>query len=313
MPFSIRPYRFLTKANMTKLLALLLAWSLPQITIASEDMASLIGDRQYWEAFQWDKAENSTIWKLQGWEDFTGKQDSNKTFVRERTVFLSGIDFTGSQIKENQPAKMPWTLAISSIKTSAEKCEQIVSWSTSKFGKPKALDTSYEIAFGPSPESQLDNVEKVYGWIVGSTSITVLCGGVVPKIPQQDSDPSFVTLISFTHQTNDKPVTPLFALKCSGKITALVDSSIHESMSFTFFVDTYWGLVRNAKKVPFGTRTSITPDQISFSREKNDLVIDHRINRFTGEYSAEGWSMKTKIPQTRASGECERVTMGPKF
>ena len=127
---------------MAKLLALLLAWSLPSITIASEDIVSLIGDRHYWQTFNWDKAENSTIWNLQGWETFTGKQDANKTFIKERTVFLLGIDFTGHQIKENPPAKMPWILSISSIKTSAENCEQIVSWGTSKFGKPNALDTS---------------------------------------------------------------------------------------------------------------------------------------------------------------------------
>jgi hypothetical protein len=151
---------------MAALLALLLAWSVPNITIASEDIISLIGDRQYWESFQWDKAESSTIWKLQGWEDYTGIPESNHPIVKERTVFLLEIDFTGRQIKENPPAKMPWGLTLLSIKTSAEKCEEIVSWSTSKFGKPTALDTSYEFAsFGSSPESQIDNVEKVYEWM----------------------------------------------------------------------------------------------------------------------------------------------------
>ena len=145
MLFSTLPFRSVRKVTITKLLALLLVWSLPSTTIASEDIVSLIGDRQYWETFQWDKAESSAIWKLQGWEDFTGKQDSNHLIVKERTVFLLEIDFTGRQIKENPPGKMPWGLALLSIKTSAKKCEQIASWSAAKFGKPTALDTSYEL------------------------------------------------------------------------------------------------------------------------------------------------------------------------
>lgn len=299
---------------MITLLALLLAWSLPNITIASEDITSLIGDRQYWETFQWDKAENSTIWKLQGWEDYKGKPESNHPIVKEQTVFLLGIDFTGRQIKENPPAKMPWGLAIISTKTSGEQCEQIVSWSTSKFGKPTALDTSYEIALGPSPESQFDNMQKVYEWIVGSTHITVICAGYVSKVRLPDSHASVLSLISFTDQTNDKPLTPLFALKCSGKITALADSSINELPPFTFIIDTYHGRVRNLRKVPLDKQSSITPDRISFIQEGEDIVIDHHIDRLTGGYSAESRSTKTKKPQARISGECEKVTItGPKF
>jgi hypothetical protein len=317
MPFSIRPFRrFPTQCaiTMTKFLVLLVAWSLPNITIASEDIVSLIGDRQYWQTFQWDKAENSTIWNLQGWENYEGKQDSNKTFVKERTVFLLGIDFNANQIKENPPAKMSWVLSISSIKTSAENCEQIVSWGTSRFGSPNSLDTSYEIAFGSSPESQLDNIEKVYEWIVGPTRINVLCGGVAPKISQRDSTPSLATIISFAHHTNGKPVIPLFALKCSGKITAFADSSTTELRPFTIVVDTHWGRVRNLKNVPYGKRSSVTPEVISYTLEGDGVVGDFRIDRLTGELYGEFRNSKSNRLQTKLSGECEKVTvMGPKF
>ena len=112
-------------------------------------------------------------------------------------------DFTGRQIKEHPPGKMPWGLALLSTKTSAEQCEQIVSWSIERFGKPTALDTSYESAFGSSSESQVNHVQKVYEWIVGSTRIRVLCAGMVPRVPLPDSHASVLTLLSFTHQTNE--------------------------------------------------------------------------------------------------------------
>jgi len=298
---------------MAILVALLLAWSLPNITIASEDITSLIGDRQYWESFQWDKAENSTIWKLQGWENITERDESaRQTFLKRRIVSMLGIDFTASEIKKDLPAQMPWILSIYSTETSAEKCEHIVSWSTSKYGKPTALDTSYEFAsFGSSPESQINNVEKVYEWIVGSTRIVLSCAGFVPKVPLPDTH--LLSLISFTHQTNDKSLTPLFALKCSGKITALADSSTSEFQPFTFIVDTYWGKVRSLRKAPFN-HSSITADRISFIQEGEDMVLDHSVDRLTGRYFAEMRSKKTQKPQTRSSGECEKVTdIGPKF
>lgn len=293
---------------MTTLLALLMVWSLPSITIAGEDMVSLIGDRQYWETFQWDKAESSAIWMLQGWEDVTGKQDSNHPIVKERTVFLLGIDFTGRQIKENPPGKMPWGFALLSTKTSAETCEQIVSWSTAQFGKPTALDTSYEIGVGSSSEPPVDNVQKVYEWIVGSTRIRVFCAGMVPRVPLSDSHADVLTLISFTHQTNERPLTPLFALECTGEITALADSSTNEFPAFTFIVDTYWGNIRNVRKVPLDTQASITSDGISFIMEGDDIVIYYHINRLTGLYSAESRSKNTQTPQSRLSGECEKTT-----
>lgn len=294
---------------MRKLLALLLAWSLPSITMASEDIVSLIGDRQYWETFQWDEAESSAIWTLDGWEQYTGKQDSNLPIVKERTVFLLEIDFTGRQIKENPPGKMPWGLALLSEKTSAEKCEHLVAWSAAQFGKPTALDTSYEIAFESSPESQVvDNVQKVYEWIVGSTRIRVLCAGMVPRVPLPDSYASVVTLISFTHQTNEEPLTPLFALKCAGTITALADSSTKELPPHTFIIDTYWGTVRNLRKVPIDKESSITSDGISFVMEGDNIVVDYRIDRLTGRYDAESRSKTTQTPQSRISGECAKVT-----
>ena len=91
-------------------------------------------------------------------------------------------------------------------------------------------------------------------------------------------------------------------------------TSIHKLDSFTFLVDTYWGRVRNLKNVPFGTQTSITPDEISFTQEGDDLVIDHHIDRLTGLYSGESRAKKTQKPQARVSGECEKTTItGPKF
>ena len=87
---------------MAILLALLLIYFAPTITIASEDIQSLIGDRQYWETFQWDKAENSTILKLQGWEHFTERDDKGKqTLINRRTVSIQGIDLTASQYKKD--------------------------------------------------------------------------------------------------------------------------------------------------------------------------------------------------------------------
>lgn len=212
---------------MTKLLILLLICFTSEIAVASDGIVSLLRDRQYWEAFQWDKAENSTIWTLQGWENFTERDDRNKqTLINQRTVSILGIDLTASQYKKDLPIQLPWALGMYTVNKSAEQCEQITSWGTSKFGKPNLLDGSYEIIFGPNPTSQLDMAQKVYEWVIGPTRIVVTCIGLVPRVPK-DSEPSFVTQMLFAHQTTEKPVTPLFGLKCTGIITASADTSIH--------------------------------------------------------------------------------------
>lgn len=301
-------------AKFLAILSLLLGWSFPSSTIARENIISLIEDKQYWESFEWDKTENSPIWIFQGWKEFIGKQDDNKNYVKEGTFSLLGIDFTGYQILHNAPAKNPWILSFSSIKTSVAQCEEIVAWGTSKFGMPNALDTSYEIAFGSIPEAQLQFVEKIHEWIVGSTSITVSCGGTVPKITRQESAPAFATVLSFTHQANNKPVSPLFALKCNGKMTVLADASTHALDPFTFLVDTHWGKVRNLRKVPLGKQCSVTPEAISFTLETNDMDVDYRIDRMTGQVFGEARYRKNQKKVMRLSGECEKVTAtGPKF
>ena len=94
----------------------------------------------------------------------------------------------------------------------------------------------------------------------------------------------------------------------------MADPSIQKLTSFTFLVDSYTGLIRDLKKAPWGKQTSITADEISFALEGDDLVVDHHIDRLTGQLSGEGRRKKTQKPQSKLSGECEKVTvMGPKF
>lgn len=276
----------------------------------ADPMADLIGSKTYWQSMAWEKAEQSKIWKMSGWGPSEGKQETGRTFAKERQVEIDGKNLRAYLIVEEAPTRQN-ELSIYSTELSPDECEQIGNWLVRKFGQPKlVVDGSYKfdlVAQGNTVES----IDKMSQWDIGSTRTTFTCAGLKKTAEEKFGEKNKLSgILVFGSKASEREIKPLFGLRCTQQYKIIgVDRAPANLNDITIIIDENRKRVRSANKIPFPGEHQITEGSIELKMKKGDDIIEFSIDRLTGVYKGKSRSLKGggKID---VSGRCEKMTVG---
>jgi hypothetical protein len=271
----------------------------------AEPLADSIGSKAYWQALVWDKAEQSKVWTMSGWNSFKGKQEPGQVFTMERLVEIDGKNLHAYLIVVETPGRQN-LLSINSIELSNDECEQIGSWLSQRFGQPRiVVDGTYKFDL-VAPGNWVEIVDKVSQWNIGSTRATFRCGGLKTATAEKLGEKNkLITLLTFGSKASERELKPLFGLRCTRRIEFIAIAKAPENLDdLVLVIDENQKRVRSANKVPFPGEHRITEDAIEFQIKKDDLTVEYFIDRHTG-------ALKSKLRYLKGggadiSGRCEK-------
>lgn len=282
-------------------------------TCATADpLTDLIESEVYWRAMVWEKAEQSIIWEMNDWIPFKGKQETGRTFTKERLVEINGKNLRAYLIVEETPQRRN-VLSINSIDLSADECEQISSWLVTKFGQRKIVaDGSYKYDLFIQG-NWVEFVDKSSQWDIGSTRTTFSCTGLrtaaVEKLGK-NKDAAILTLLTFGSKASERELKPLFGLRCTQRIEFIAIARTPENLDdIVLIIDENQKRVRSANNVPFPGEHRISEDAIELKTVRDDRTLEYFIDRRTGAFRAK-LRYLTKSGGADISGRCEKSEPG---
>lgn len=276
---------------------------------AADPLTDLIGSKAYWQAMDWEKVEQSRIWRMNGWAPFEGKQEAGQTFTKERPVEIDGKNLRAHLIVEEMPTRRN-ILSIYSIELSPNECNQISAWLTQKYGKPRrAVDGSYKfdlIAQG----NTVENIDKMSQWDIGSTRTTFTCAGLKTTAAEKVGEKNKLAgILVFGSKVGEREIKPLFGLRCTQRIEYTGIGRPPESLDdIVLIIDENRKRVSASNKVPFPGERRITDDEIEFKIKKDDHTVDYFIDRHTGAFKAKLQYLKGG--GANVFGHCEKSEPG---
>lgn len=277
--------------------------------VAADPLTDLIGSKAYWQTMDWERVEQSKIWRMSGWAPFEGKQEAGRTFEKERPVEIDGMNLSAHLIVEEMPTRRK-ILSIYSVELSPNECKQISDWLTQKFGKPKrVVDGSYKFDL-VAQGNTVENIDKMSQWDIGATRTTFTCAGLktstVEKLGEKNN---FAGILIFGSKAGEQEIKPLFGLRCTQRIEYIGIARSPESLGdIVLIVDENRKLVRTSNKVPFPGERRITDDEIEFKIKKDDHTVEYFIDRHTGTFKAKLRYLKSG--GANVSGHCEKSEPG---
>lgn len=275
----------------------------------AEPLTDLIGSEAYWQAMGWEKAEQSKIWEMSGWSPFEGKQETGRTFTKERPVEIDGKNLRAYLILEETPKRRD-ILSIASIDLSVDECEQIGNWLARKFGQPKVMaDASYKydlVAQG----NWVESVDKRMQWDIGSTRATVECFGLKTAAAEELAEKNkLAVVLTFGSKASERELKPIFGLRCTKRIEFIAIARAPENLDdMVLVIDENRKRVLLANKVPFPGEHRISEDAIEFKAAKGDHTLEYHIDRHTGAMN--GKLRYLKGGGADFSGRCEKSDPG---
>lgn len=276
---------------------------------SADPLTDLIGSKAYWQAMDWEKVEQSRIWRLSGWAPFEGKQEVGRIFVKERPVDIDGKNLRANLIVEEMP-KRQYILSIYSIELSHDECKQISDWLTQKFGKPRrVVDGGYKfdlIAQG----NTVENIDKMSQWDIGPTRTTFTCFGHKTATAEQVGVKNKLAgILVFGSNASVREIKPLLGLRCTQRIEYIGIAGPPENLDdIVLIVDENRKSVSAGNKIPFPGERRITDDEIEFKIMKDDHAVDYFIDRRTGAFKAKLRFLKGG--GANLSGKCEKSEPG---
>jgi len=276
----------------------------------AEPLTDLIGNKAYWKAMAWEKAEQSKIWKMSGWNPYEGTQRIGRTFTKERPAEIDGKNLRARLIVEETPQRQN-ILSITSIDLSADECEQISSWLAKQFGQPEiVVDGTYKydlVAQG----NWVETIDKSSQWDIGSTRTTFRCAGLKTAAAEKLGEKNrLAVVLTFGSKASERELKQLFGLRCTQRIEFIAIERAPENLDdIVFVIDENKKRVRSANKVPFPGEHRISEDAIEFKIREDDHTLEYFIDRHTGAFKAK-LRYLMKGGGADVSGRCEKIDPG---
>lgn len=284
--------------------------ALAATSATAEPLTDLIGNKAYWEAMAWEKAEQSKIWKMSGWSPYEGKQRIGQTFTKERPAEIDRMNLHARLRIVGEAPRRQNILSITSIDLSTDECEQISSWLARKFGQPKiAVDGSYKydlVAEG----NWVESVDKRSQWDIGSTRATFVCIGLkTARVEKLGEKNTLAVALTFGSKASERELKPLFGLRCTQRIEHIGIAGAPENLDdIVLVIDENQKRVLSANRTPLPGEHRITDDAIEFKVKDEDHTVEYFIDRHTGAFK--GKLRYLKGGGADMSGRCEKSKPG---
>ena len=279
---------------------------------ASDPMSDLIGSKTYWQAMNWEKAEQSKIWTMDGWRPFEGKQDSDKTFTKERSIEIDGKQLKASLIVHHIPNRRNvLSISITSMELLANECNEIRNWLDNKYGQAKLIvDASYKFDLEVKGNT-VEQVDKNSQWDLGSTRVTLLCFGFTyPRAEERGEEKNTILVIlAFGSKETERSLKPLFALRCTQQLKFVgLPGPPNTLDDVVFVIDENKKRVLYPNKSPLSGEHRLTEDAIEVKMKNGENAVEYFIDRITGAFK--GRSRYPNGTGVDVSGRCDKAEVG---
>ena len=276
---------------------------------ASKDsLADLVSNPQTWSNFDWSRPDESSVLRLESWEQYSGKQEwPDRVLIKRQTAQLAGLPFEArwSSVADKSGSHNQLNFAVH--KFSRQSCTKVLEWIASHFGQPYvAVDRTIR-----SSSAEVDDRQSE--WEIGSTRVHVAC--LVYFFPASKEFHPTILLIKFTSTAATQRARPLAAINCSRHFEYRgFDKPPTKEPDQIFLIDEDRQKVRYQSNVSLDGEHVITSTTVSAKFTDNKLVPnleiirDLAINRITGTLREELSNTKENF-SVIVTGTCEPIDL----
>lgn len=291
-----------------ELFAKLLIFPLMASSLAfGESLSSLYLNKAYWESFNWQKHNQSSVWNDPGFKPYRDSTDitNGKNYHHNQFLDIEGKPFHATLVRYTNKLSNENATILSPKDSSKGSCDkQLSTWNRS-FGANNGLvdNTYYEIeGYGL--------YEKSWQWDVGQTRITMTC----LSLGKPDED--YVSITYEAIEPSNKIEQPIH-LNCPRKYQMVNDGSNGEWITLqplTFTVIPSKMVITDTSLIRAGEVESFTDSAIRFLLKTKDLELRFDVSRVDGTLTGSAIDKKSRLTDARFQGTCEtRVPSARKF
>jgi hypothetical protein len=272
------------RATVTTLLTTTLLVLLP--TSAAQNGSNIpLDDASFWKRFDWT-ASNSPIWQ-NGWGPPTVDTEEPEFYeTRSRGVVINGKSLELRSYLDRR-AIPQYRMQIVADGDEAN-CGSIRAWASAHFGDGVGRRATRALL----PLSTAKWVDEEHEWIVGSSSVRLLCLGVAGS--GEDSAPDVLIRLTFQSEAREGRIPPLVRLKCTSEDPGYDLSFGLDERRETIFRDDLSLLAPSA---------SFHPTSVIWRVEKEgEPPMNFVLNRMTGRLR----TSREELAPTTVWWNCER-------
>ena len=292
------------------LLACLLGGTCQTATAAAPELSELVGQPAFWQDFDWQHANNSSLWKNQRWINYLGSQPADSTRDKIQELMLDKLEWQAIIEHTEKPQRSPYQLTIYTPVTETDKdsCDILLAWASQHFGAPQlGIQGSYRLQ-SAAPSQQ--TIDRRYQWTLGNTRITEICNGRISRgLRDTPAQIWAESALRFAAADRTAALTPLLQASCSRVMHSIDNQGTTRALAtMTFIIDRDHQLIRRNDLVPLKVdHLDINQLEARFDLVQGNATNRYRIDLNTGQLQAEIGI--TGIPVALVNGQCKMETL----
>lgn len=300
-----------TLAHSRATLAFLLLVFLPCQIFAAEPRSSSpidsLFDPTFIGSLSWN-ADNKIEEVVHTWPSYSGRQGfDNKLVRRQGEVEILGTKFEAEYrvYKETDKAEVTF---IAPLKAQPGPfCLKFREWIQTKLGKPAVfIDTSI------LPPGKFIAIEA--DWLFNAAIVEMSCD----ESPVVDNVYIGLVTVRYSHKDHLEPLKALIPIECIGsKRTHTINGDTHARLvtdpPIKWIIDPNGKRLLRPDRSSFGKTESYSDEMIAVSKEGDDIKIEVRIDRVTGNYLLKMDRTKESARGFEEWGRCSRIEQAQKF
>lgn len=264
----------------------------------SQDLGKLYFQRDYWLKFNWDAAEESTLWKNSGFAPYSSTSADGMNFHHNQRITIDGrsyiaalAEYTRMIVRKDFTTLALQDKALGDCEKTNQKLKQVFPNQTGPIDNTYFVVTGFPLA------------EVVWQWEVGPTRVTLKCSSI-----GSDKNAASSISIYFEAATDENKQEPPIHLSCD-RSYMLTDKQAKEwstAQPLQITVIPAEKVVTNAELLKIGKVESISGSQIDFSQVNSELNFKYSISRIDGSLIGTATGKRDGLVAANFQGKCQR-------
>lgn len=268
---------------------------------AQSGSQAVFGDAKFWREFDWTHATATDLWRLPEWGDVKASDELKFAETRVQPIAIQGQDMeVRSIVDRSKPATPTYRFQVFS-NANGKACATTRDWANANFGKGVDKDTSYSLALGQQSASELKLVHEVHEWLLGTTSVQLLCLGTEDTGQKEQSSGVFVALTFRSLDTSSR-ILPLTSISCVGAderasdVVLVLDETDPTVMRY------------DLSPIASGDDVFFSPTTVTWDVSAGDSgKIKYELSRVTGRMVAR---LGARSSDVKLQWACEKIGLG---
>ena len=271
---------------------------------ASKDsLADLVSNPQTWSNFDWSRPDESSVLRLDSWEQYSGRQEwTDRVLVKRQTIHLADLPFKALWYSVSDKSGSHKELVFLTDKFSREDCTQVFEWVARLVGQPYiTVDRSFR-------QARVEYYDRKSEWELGATRILGSC--LASSYPEAKGFVPARLLVNFISKAATKRARALVAVNCSRHAEYRgFDKAPAKQTDKIYVIDQDRQEVLDQSNLPLDGQHIITDTSVLIKIDDKAAVGNLEINRITGTYSTTLRSVVDATLSKVLSGMCEPIDL----